>query len=240
MHERRNLTRWQLVHKARLKQEGAQVWVDCYIIDINFKGMQVALPIGLQRDVFIRMQIALSEDCTVELEAWAAWRKAVYNLNLHGLYFTKIKDEDKEKIYQFTRTHVPQQANQKWWQRLNFGVESISGPNKEPDKRIFRRFEAVFPVRILDEIDSREGRGRTADISAKGVGIMIGVQLKVRTPLELWIEPPDEMDPLYTRGEVAWSMPTGVNEYRTGVNLEKADLLGLSRLLRQAKKPNIT
>ncbi len=237
MQERRNLTRWRLVHKARLKQEGAQVWVDCHIIDINFKGMQVALPIGLQRDIFIKMQIILSEDCTIELEAWAAWRKTVYNLNVHGLYFTKIKDEDKEKIYQFVRTYVPQQLNQKWWQRLS----SVNGYRpKGTDKRIFRRFEVNFPVRFLDDVDSREGMGSARNISAKGMGMVIGIQLKTRTPLELWIEVPDERDPLYTRGEVAWSMPAGVNEYKIGINLEKADLVGLSRLLRAAKGPNIS
>lgn len=238
MHERRYLPRWQMVHKAKLKLEGAQVWVDCHVIDINLKGMQVALPIGLQRDILIKMQVILSEDCTIEIEAWAAWRKAVYTYNVHGLYFTKIRDEDKEKIYQFARTYVPQQLNQKWWERLS----AVGGgrPSKKTDNRIFRRFEVSFPVKFLDEIDSREGTGNTKDVSAKGIGMITIPRLKARVPLELWIKVPDERDPLYTRGEVAWAIPAGANEYRIGVNLEKADLVGLSRLMRAAKGPNIT
>ena len=57
-------------------------------------------------------------------------------------------------------------------------------------------------------------------------------QLLPKTALELWVELQDQAQPLYLRGEVVWSVPAGENAYRAGVNLEKAELMSLSRILR--------
>jgi hypothetical protein len=80
--------------------------------------------------------------------------------------------------------------------------------------------------------ENREGTGQTADISAKGIGLVADVELAPNTPLEMWLEIPDKGEPLYTRGEVVWSKMMEPNKFRIGVNLEKADLMGLSRVLR--------
>lgn len=100
------------------------------------------------------------------------------------------------------------------------------------DRRIFERLPVKFSLRFLDLNSNREGQGQIRDISAKGVGFMTNLELVPRAPLEMWLEIPDKREPLYTRGEVIWSKLQDVNEYRAGVNLEKADLMGLSRVLR--------
>lgn len=102
------------------------------------------------------------------------------------------------------------------------------------DNRIFERFQARFPLRFLNLSDNREGQARTQDISAKGVGIVTKDKLMPNTPLEMWLDIPDRGEPLYMRGEVVWSKSQGQDEYRTGINLEKAELMGLSRALRIA------
>lgn len=103
------------------------------------------------------------------------------------------------------------------------------------DKRVFERFNVNMPVRFLNIYSNHEGLAQTQDVSAKGVGVVTNEQLPVNTPLELWLEIPDKGEPLYTRGEVKWSKSTGINEYRSGISLEKANLLGLSRVLRIAQ-----
>jgi len=100
------------------------------------------------------------------------------------------------------------------------------------DKRVFERFSARIPVRFLNTGSNEEGFCKTQDISAKGLGLETAQLLPVNSTLELWLEIPDKGEPLYTRGSVAWSQSTGINEYRAGINLEKADLMGLSRVLR--------
>lgn len=100
------------------------------------------------------------------------------------------------------------------------------------DKRIFERFQVRFPLRFLDLKENRESEAEVFDISAKGVGMLTRQQLQPNSTLEMWLQIPDNREPLYTRGRVVWSRPQGTNEYRTGINLERADMMGLSRVLR--------
>jgi len=100
------------------------------------------------------------------------------------------------------------------------------------DKRIFARFPVKMAMRFLDLLSNREGQAQSTDISAKGIGFVVSAELKPLTPLELWLKIPDKGDPLYTRGEVVWSEMISPSQYRIGINLERADLMGISRVLR--------
>jgi len=101
------------------------------------------------------------------------------------------------------------------------------------DRRVFARINSKFPVRFLDYTSGREGRADTVDISANGVGLVTQENLSVRTPLEMWLNIPDHHEPLYTRGEVVWADEpfSDSGQRRVGVRLEKAELMGLARVL---------
>jgi len=101
------------------------------------------------------------------------------------------------------------------------------------DRRVFARINTRLPVRFLDPSSGREGKADTMDISANGLGLATNESLSVMTPLEMWLGIPDQHEPLYTRGEVVWAeqpLP-GTDEHRVGVRLEKAELMGLARVL---------
>ena len=100
------------------------------------------------------------------------------------------------------------------------------------DKRIFQRFNVKFPARLLDLNSGIEMPAETSDISAKGIGLALKQELKVNTPLEAWLHVPDKGEPLYARGLSVWSRRDGEVGYRIGMDLERADLMGLSRILR--------
>jgi len=100
------------------------------------------------------------------------------------------------------------------------------------DRRIFDRIKASFPVRFLDPSNGREGKGETTDISANGLCFKTREVLNTKTPLELWLDIPDQHEPFYTRGRVAWFEPSvEVPSQRAGIRLEKAELMGLARIL---------
>jgi len=100
------------------------------------------------------------------------------------------------------------------------------------DRRIFARINIKLPVRFLDPSTGREGTADTTDISANGLGLIINDSVPATTPLEMWLGIPDQHEPLYTRGEVVWSEPLPDSvEHRVGVRLEKAELMGLARVL---------
>ncbi len=100
------------------------------------------------------------------------------------------------------------------------------------DRRVFARIDTRLPVRFLDPTSGREGNADTVDISANGLGLVTQENLPVRTPLEMWLDIPDHHEPLYTRGEVVWSCALAdTDQRRVGVRLEKAELMGLARIL---------
>lgn len=229
MQDRRCIIRWQINRQARLKLEGAEAFVNCHIQDICFKGIKMVLGMKLQKDTFLKLRLCLSEDCMMDVEVWVAWHKTIDGHNLYGLYFTKIKDLDKEKIYKFMYKNFPQQLAKQWWK--DFIIEEKGGEEME-DRRTFARFKAEFPLRFLEPRSGKEGEAKTSDISAKGVGLVTEEELTLRAPLELWLEIPDKGEPIYTRGEVVWQKKLPPNKYKVGVNLEKAELMELSRVLR--------
>jgi hypothetical protein len=100
------------------------------------------------------------------------------------------------------------------------------------DRRIFARFPASFPLRFIDLHNNQEGEAQTQDFSAKGIGLVANKELNPNVPLEMWLKVPDRGEPLYARGEVVWSKRLEPNKYRVGVELEKADLMGMSRIFR--------
>jgi len=100
------------------------------------------------------------------------------------------------------------------------------------DRRVFARIDAKFPLRFLDPVNGREGNAETFDISANGIGFVSREDLSANTRLELWLDIPDQHEPLYTRGEVVWSQAlSGTPQQRIGIHLEKAELMGLARVL---------
>ena len=117
------------------------------------------------------------------------------------------------------------------------GAENIVVTGDTPrigdeDHRIFERFPVHCPARFLNLDNGNEGAAQTVDISAKGLGLSTDQELRVHTPLELWLDMPGKGEPLYLRGEVAWAKAEGLASYHFGVELEKAALMGISRLLR--------
>jgi len=201
----------------------------CTLHDINFKGAKISLPQKLPPDTFLKMTITLSVEFSFQVEAWVTWHRAIDGHNIYGLYFSRLRGYDKERIYQFLHHHRPDELSRKWWSEAG---EEEGGETMEEDRRIFERLTAKISLRYLDVQSGQEGEAQTLDVSAKGIGLVSAGELKPRTPLEMWLKVADRDEPLYTRGEVVWSKPVAEHEYRSGISLERADLLGLSRALR--------
>lgn len=227
---RRKISRWQINHKAKVWLAGACVSAECFVKEISLKGFQGAFGFRLEPDTFQELKLILTPDCVLDVEVWVAWYRLIESKNVYGFYFSHISELDRVKIYSFIQQYYSRQID------ASKNFEAGEGMNRSsdllPDKRIFERFAMQFPVRYLHAGEKEERAGICLDMSAKGLGVMTNYALEVKTPLELWISVPDQGESLYSRGEVVWSKATGTNEYRAGINLERADLMGLSRLMR--------
>ncbi|MCK9603388.1 MAG: PilZ domain-containing protein [Candidatus Omnitrophica bacterium] len=105
--------------------------------------------------------------------------------------------------------------------------------NGDSDRRIFERFNVRLPTRFIDSRENVEGQAETYNVSAKGLGLLLDQEIKPNMPLELWLDLPDKGTPLYTRGRVIWTTQIEPRLWQTGVSLEKAELMGISRIFRE-------
>ncbi len=104
--------------------------------------------------------------------------------------------------------------------------------NNSNDRRLFARIRKSLPIRILATDQVEEYKAKTVDISAQGIGIESKEKLFPQTRLEIWLELPENRGSFYTRGEVVWSQTlSDTNKQRSGIRLEKAELVGLTPIL---------
>ena len=228
MHDHRSCLRWRINWQAQVRIPEREGLTECYIRDINFKGIQISLGERLKKDAFVNLTLVLSPEFSFDIEAWVVWQGTIEGLHTYGLLFTKIRDTDKERLYIFIYNNFREQITKQWWQ----GVPIEKGGENMEDRRIFERFTARFPLRFLSAVENKEGQAVTRDISAKGVGFVTDEELVPHTGLEMWFEVPDKGEPIYARGQVAWLRRAEPAKFRAGVELEKADFMGISRVLR--------
>jgi hypothetical protein len=226
MQERRKLTRWQLNQHGGFKLKPATEESSCQVKDLSYKGAKIILSVKLPEDTTLKINLRLSEKCVIDAEVWIAWSKVIDGINHYGLYFIKIGDADKNKIAKLINAFYPNSLKQP------VATEEEKGGDEVNDHRIFERFSKQFPARFIGLNDGKEGSAQTFDVSAKGLGLLTKQELKTHAALEIWLDVPSSTEPLYTRGQVVWSKLGGKDVYRTGIELEKADLMGISRLLR--------
>ena len=108
------------------------------------------------------------------------------------------------------------------------GEKSVNGS----DRRVFERFEVSFPARFIDSRQNQEGNAEACDVCAKGIGLLLHQEVKPSAALEIWLDLPDKGSPLYARGRVVWATQVKPQVWRTGVCLERAELMGFSRIFR--------
>jgi hypothetical protein len=173
--------------------------------------------------------LRLSDEDTITVKAWVSWHKVADGSNHYGIYFNQVNDADKDKIKKFISTFHPDED-----QLPRLGIVSAGGDkggDQMDDHRIFERFQKAFSARFIG-LDGREGLAQTFDVSAKGLGLTTNQALDARSNLEIWLDVPNSTDSLYTRGQVVWSKAEQKGVFRSGIELERADLMGISRLLR--------
>lgn len=100
--ERRLLPRWNISSKALIKWEGQNDYLPCRIIDINLKGFYVSLAANLPGRP-VNFTISFYERYIINAQAVPVWHEQKKSEHRYKMKITRIRDTDKEKIYQMVR-----------------------------------------------------------------------------------------------------------------------------------------
>ena len=116
MDEQRGVPRWRIKEAMKVLFEEKFQFDDCMVEDMNLKGMRVSLPARLPQHSFARLGLELSRDTSVVVDVYILWVKEEGGRYTHGFEFNRMKDEDKDKIYQYINDHCMKQLEARWWQ----------------------------------------------------------------------------------------------------------------------------
>ena len=100
------------------------------------------------------------------------------------------------------------------------------------DRRMFERIPAKFSAGYRDLSSRVSDQAQIFDISANGIGMVTNKELPIETNVDVWVDVPQNSEPLHARGEVVWSQEVEPNKYKVGVLLDTIKLMEMSRLLR--------
>jgi len=92
------------------------------------------------------------------------------------------------------------------------------------ERRAFARFPVKIFLRYFNLKLPGEIHAQTKDISAKGICLEIKEALAAETPLDIWLQMPDNGEQIYIKGKVIWSNMIESDRYRVGISLENTEL----------------
>ena len=116
MDERRQLPRWGVKKEAKVWMPQTQGFSQCVIEDMHLKGMRVSFNKQLPAQEPMRMSFAIGDNFDpIKIEAQIPWAKEDQGRYVYGLSFSKIAENDKDRIYQYITTNCYDQFKKNWW-----------------------------------------------------------------------------------------------------------------------------
>lgn len=118
--------------------------------------------------------------------------------------------------------------------RKRSNLEIVSDrPIATDDKRFFCRFVLKdLAVKFKDLKLGDKFEGVCKNISAGGAGVVSNWNIRVKTPVEIWLDCQDGFEPFHILGKVAWSVMSEDGVYHLGVVFDKPKLMSMSRILK--------
>ena len=116
MNEQRQLPRWQVKREAKVWLPQRQEFSHCVIEDINLKGMCASFSKKLPQEQPVNFSLSLDDNFEfVKLEVNLPWIREENGRYVYGMFFNKILDADKDRIYQYITCHCSDQFKDRWW-----------------------------------------------------------------------------------------------------------------------------
>lgn len=111
-------------------------------------------------------------------------------------------------------------------------------PGGADDKRVFCRLGLEdLPMRFKDLKIGERGEGVCQDISGGGAGLFLRREIRPKTPLEMWFDLSDGLEPMHLLGRVIWSHQER-DGWRAGITFDRQRLLSMSRILKRSDVGN--
>lgn len=100
--EKRLLPRWKIQAPAKIKWPGAPAYLPCEVKDLNMRGFCLVLSDKLP-EYNTRVELYFNEKYFFDIEIAVTWHQESPGGQVYGIKFVKIRDTDREKLYQMMK-----------------------------------------------------------------------------------------------------------------------------------------
>lgn len=121
MSELRQIPRWQIGEKARMKLKEYSWDEKCCLEDLNLKGIKISSKEKLPEGSIFDLNLDLKNDLVLDVQAQVRWNREIEGRFYYGLEFSRIKDVEKQEISQFLNENCADQIREHWWPKEGLG-----------------------------------------------------------------------------------------------------------------------
>lgn len=104
--EQRMLPRWKISTPAKIKWQDTKDYLPCEVRDLNMRGVSLMLAEKISANE-VSFELYFNDKYFFHIEASVAWYQGVGGKHIYGLRFIRLRDTDREKIYQMMRDNFP-------------------------------------------------------------------------------------------------------------------------------------
>jgi hypothetical protein len=100
--EKRFLPRWKIGAPAKVRWQGSKDYVACEVRDLNMRGLCLLL-VEKVTQYNTRIELYFNEKYFFDIEISVTWHKEVDGKQIYGIRFLKVRDSEREKLYQMVK-----------------------------------------------------------------------------------------------------------------------------------------
>ncbi|MFH1640682.1 MAG: PilZ domain-containing protein [Candidatus Omnitrophota bacterium] len=115
MLERRQCGRWLLINPVSAWLEGQDYPLECQIRDIGYKGLRIHSRTEFKKNSVIGLRFVLGSELPLNLKASVVWNGTQGREHACGVYFTDMREKDKERIHKYIQNSFREQMKQHVW-----------------------------------------------------------------------------------------------------------------------------
>lgn len=114
MIEQRTVPRWRVQRQTVARIEEDVLRNKCCLEDLSFKGMCLSFSEALPTKSLFRIVLSLMDGLEIDVLVEVRWVSQRNGRHVYGMSFNRIKDADKDGIYQYLHKNFTEQWRQHW------------------------------------------------------------------------------------------------------------------------------
>jgi hypothetical protein len=104
--EKRQVPRWKISTPAKIKLIGCNDYLACEIKDLNLKGFCLLTSEKIPEEC-AGFELYFNDNYLFGIGITISWYKEMGKNHIYGMKFTKLRDQDKERIFQMMQERFP-------------------------------------------------------------------------------------------------------------------------------------